>query len=137
MATTYNLKLGDAAIGDLVNVVASASFTVGAEAANAITVTVQLKKYDGSNLDFAAALNWYLATNSSGLTPATSAPNGGTAAGASGKIIESVAELSGLAVSTAAGVLTFVITDSTTPTFYLVLVLPGGKLAVSGAITFA
>ncbi|TXH52453.1 MAG: hypothetical protein E6Q97_16020 [Desulfurellales bacterium] len=115
----------------------SATFTVGAEAANAINVAVQLKDGQGVALARAAALPWYLATNATGLTPATSAPNGGTAAGTNGKIIEWTAELSGLMVFTAAGQANINITDSGTPTLYLVVVLPGGILAVSGAITFA
>jgi len=40
-------------------------------------------------------------------------------------------------ISEADGDIDVDITDSGTPTMYLVLVLPNGKLAVSDAITFA
>lgn len=115
----------------------TAAFTVGAEASNVINVSCQLKDGAGVNIAVAKAYEWYLATNSTGLTPATSAPSGGTAAGTAGKIIEQVAELSGIMVFTAAGLCDINITDTGTPTLYLVVILPGGGLAVSGAITFA
>lgn len=115
----------------------SATFTVGTEATDVINVAVQL--YDGAGVAVAVrkALPWYLSTASAGQTPAASAPNAGTASGTNGKIIEAVAEKYGLMVFDASGRCDVNITDSGTPTFYLVVVMPNGNLSVSGAITFA
>jgi len=111
--------------------------TVGAEATNVIDVAVQLKDAEGKNLSEVAVLDFYLADDAAGATPSTVAPTGGVAAGAAGAIIESVADLSGKLVTDANGVVNVALTDVGTPTFYLVLVLPTGGLAISGAITFA
>jgi hypothetical protein len=113
------------------------TITVGVEATNVINVSVVLKDGAGVTLTMAKALYWYLSSVSTGLTPLGTAPNGGTAAGTNGKIIESVAELSGLMIFTAAGLADINITDTGTPTMYLVIVTPGGGLNVSSAITFA
>lgn len=60
-----------------------------------------------------------------------------TTAGATGTIIPWVSKLSGLALTSAAGVVTISIGDSGTPTFYFNLVMPNGKRVRSAAITFA
>ncbi len=115
----------------------SATFTVGVEGSNIINVAVQLKDGAGVNLTTVKVLPWYLSTVSTGLTPTSVAPQTSLAAGTNGKLIEWITDLSGLAIFTAAGALDINITDTGTPTFYLVVVLPGGGIAVSGAITFA
>lgn len=115
----------------------SATFTVGTEATNVINVAVQLADGAGVAVAVRKALPWYLTTDATGATPAASAPNGGTASGTNGKIIEAIAEKYGLMVFNASGQCDVNITDSATPTFYPVVVMPNGSLAVSGAITFA
>lgn len=115
----------------------SATFTVGTEATNAINVAVQLKDGAGVNQAVRKALPWYLSSASTGATKLGTAPNSGTAIGTAGSLIEWTAELSGLMIFDATGAANIDITDSGTPTMYLVVVLPNGSLAVSGAITFA
>jgi hypothetical protein len=115
----------------------TATFTVGAEAANAITVACQIKNSDGDEIAFPVALKWYWADDAAGLTPTATAHDGGTAAGTDGAIIESVANLSGTAVTEADGDLDIVATDAGVFTTYLVLVMPSGKLQISGAVTHA
>lgn len=115
----------------------TASFTVGVEGANAINVAFQIKNVLGANITAPLALEWYLASNATGLTKAPSAPNGGTAIGTNGQLFEWTAELAGMIVTNATGAADINITDSGTPTFYLVIVLPNKTLAISGAITFA
>lgn len=115
-----------------------AKFTVGAEAANVINVAIQLKDRDnGSELAERTAIPFYLATDANGDTPASTAPTGGIAIGTDGVMIEWAANLSGMLISEADGDIDIDLTDTGTPTFYLVLVMPDGKLAVSSAITFA
>lgn len=114
-----------------------ADFTVGTEATNAINVAIQLKdRVDGGELGEAVALNWYLASAATGQTVA-SAPDGGIAIGTDGVLIEWTANVSGLVISEADGDIDVTLTESSTGTWYLVLVAPDGKLLISGAITFA
>ena len=110
--------------------------SVGAEAANIITVTCEFRDRSGVALTSVGTLPFYLADDAAGATPSTVAPTVGTAA-TTGAIIEHTANLSGLAVATAAGALVITLEDAGTPTFFLVFVLPNGLLGVSAAITFA
>ncbi len=128
--------VADSVTADNLTVV-TATFTVGTEATNAINVAIQLK--DGSGVDLArrCALPWYLSADANGDAIASAAPSGGIAIGTDGLLLEWTNNLSGLVISEADGDIDVTLTETSTPTFYLVLVLPGGKLAVSGAITFA
>lgn len=115
----------------------TAVFTVGTEATNVINVAIQLNDQEGKALSEVTALDFYLADDAAGLTPSSTAPTGGIAIGTDGALIESVANLSGTMVSEADGDIDIDITDTGTPTFYLVVRLPQGGLAISDAITFA
>jgi hypothetical protein len=117
---------------------AAAEYTIGAEAANVINVAVQLQDANAADLAVAAALQFYLADDAAGLTPSTTAPDGGIAIGTDGALIESVANLSGLMVSEADGDVDIDLTHAAgAATWYIVVVLPNGALDVSAAITFA
>ena len=116
--------------------VSRATFTIGTQAGDAINVAVQLKDSIGGEMAVRTTLAWYLSGNANGDTLAT-APNGGIAIGTDGLLIETLADLAGLVTSEADGDIDVTITDSGTPTVYLVLVMPDGSLEVSGAITFA
>lgn len=111
------------------------TYTIGAEAANVIRVTGQLK-WAGENPDRRLAVTWYLSTDSGGGNIAATAPTGGVVQ-VTGVLIESIADKHGVIVTTATGSFSVDITDTGTPTFYLVAVLPTGDLVVSAAITFA
>lgn len=137
-STLHNLKRGVADPYDLLNTVASASFTVGAEntGAGTINVVIQLKDYAGSDLAYRANLPWYLSSDANGDAIA-SATSGGIAIGTDGLLIEWTANVSGMVTSESDGDIDVTLTEAGTGTWYLVLVLPGGRLSVSGAITFA
>jgi hypothetical protein len=113
-------------------------FSVGAETGNAITVAVQFRK-GGNRIDILESVvcPWYLATDAAGLTPSAVAPSAGTAAGTDGALIEWTANLSGMMVSEADGDVDVVLTETGAATWYLVISLPNGRIAVSDAITFA
>jgi len=115
-----------------------ADFTVGTESANAINVVVQLMdRLNGNEIGERVNVAFYLADDANGDTPSSVAPTGGIAIGTDGAMIENVANLSGRITSESDGDIDVTLTDTGTPTFYLVLVMPDGKLQVSGAITFA
>lgn len=119
------------------NVEVAASFTVGAEAANAIAVTVQLSdRKNGGDMSERINVAWYLSADANGDTIAA-APSSGIAIGTDGLLIEWTANVAGMVTSEADGDIDVVLTEASTGTWYLVLVMPDGKLYVSGAITFA
>lgn len=114
-----------------------ATFTVGAEAGNAITVAVQLADMNGNALANRGAVLLYLSDDANGDSIAGTAPDGGVAAGTDGLLIPLVAGKCFLATSESDGDIDVVVTESGVDTWYLVAVLPHGELVVSGAITFA
>jgi len=115
---------------------AGATIVVGAEAGDVINVAIQLLDHNGNDLAISAAVIFYLADDANGITPTTGAPDD-ISIGTDGGILPYVAEISGLLISEADGDIDIDITENNTPTFYLVIKLPTGKLVVSDAITFA
>lgn len=116
----------------------NAVITPGAEASNVINVAVQLTDRDnGNELAERAAVHFYLANDANGDTPTAVAPSGGMAIGTDGAMIEWTNNHSGLLISESDGDIDINITEAGIATWYLILVMPDGKLAPSGAITFA
>lgn len=112
-------------------------FSVGAEAANVITVSVQLvDRENGNEISERVALPWYLSADANGDAIGT-APSAGTAAGTDGLLIEWTANLAGIVVSEADGDIDIAMTEVGALTNYLILVMPDGKLYASPAITHA
>lgn len=114
---------------------AAVAFTVGAEASNAINIAVQVKNAQGQNLKARTVLRGFLSTTASGGVVGT-APSGGVAAGAAGQVLPLVAGKQFDVVTSATGAANVVLTEASTGTFYLNLILPDGTIAVSGAATF-
>lgn len=118
-----------------------AVFTVGSETSDAINVAIQLvDRLNGNEIGERVAVPFYLSDDAAGDSIAASAPSSGMAIGTDGLMIEWTADKAGLLVSEPDGDIDVDI-DTTTSgeadTWYLVLVMPDGKLQVSGAITFA
>lgn len=124
----------------------SASFVIGAEGTNAITVTGQLIDANGEDLDRAAAVHAYLSSDSAGqaieAAAATTVITHGEGAG-DGSVhtfgaANSAGHQSMCIVSEADGDFAITITETAgANTFYLNLVMPSGKIVTSAAITFA
>ena len=115
-----------------------ASFTVGTEASNKINVAVQLTDSEGQDLTRRNTVQAYLAGDANGDSLAT-APSGAVAIGTDGLKLSSGGDskiIFGLTCESD-GDIDIDITESGTPTIYLVIVLPSGKLVISPAITFA
>lgn len=112
-------------------------FTIGTEATNAITVNVQLK--DGPDaIAERAACRFYLSDDANGDSLAGTAPSGGIAGGTDGVVlVEEVANKVLTVVSEADGDIDLVITETGADTWYLIAILPDGRLVASSAITFA
>lgn len=112
-------------------------FVIGAQAGDVINVGLQLNNADGTALATRAALYAYLSDDANGDSIAATAPDGGVAIGTDGLAIPLVAAKAFLLVSEADGDIDLDITESGATTWYLVLLLPNGKLVASAAITFA
>lgn len=122
---------------DLRDLLIKPVFTIGAEATNVITVSIQLvDRKNGGDIAERVAVQWYLSADANGDAIGT-APSGGTAAGTDGHLIESVAQLAGTVISEADGDIDIAMTEAGALTNYLILIMPDGKLYASGAITHA
>jgi hypothetical protein len=113
------------------------AFTIGAEASHKRNVAIQLKDSANANLAVRGSVFAYLSDDAAGDSLAASAPSGGAAIGTDGLAIVAVANKAFRLVSESTGHLDIDITEATAKSFYLVLVMPDGRLALSAAITFA
>lgn len=113
-------------------------FTVGTETVNVITVAVQLKKPDGSDIAVRANVRWFLSDDANGDSLVGTAPDGGVAAGTDGWVSQTVTGKRGDAMSESDGDIDIAITHAAgAKTVYLGIILPDGTLKMSGAIIFA
>lgn len=117
---------------------ADASFSIGAEAADVITVAIQIKDAHGNDLAAKYCVHVFLSDNADGDGVVGTEASGGIAAGTDGAIlISEVAGKIALAQCEADGDLDIAITHSGAKTCYLGVILPNGKTVMSSAITFA
>ncbi|MCK5641111.1 MAG: hypothetical protein KAJ19_09950 [Gammaproteobacteria bacterium] len=115
-----------------------AQIVIGTEAANVINVAIQLIDYDNSNpVDERAQIGFYMSDDVAGDSIAASAASVGISIGTDGLMIEWTANLAGVLVCEIDGDIDIDIEEASVDTWYLVLVMPDGRLVVSGAITFA
>lgn len=115
------------------------TITVGAEATNAITVTVQFKDVDGNSIAEAVHGRCFLSDLSTGIDLLNTAHDGGVAIAAGGGaiLLEDVTDKVFSFVTNATGAIALTATESGAKTAYLVVCLPDGRIKVSGAITHA
>ena len=127
-----------AAIAELQNLQLDVSFTIGAESGNTINVAVQIKQdRTGTAITSRRVLDVYFADANTGAAIIGTAPSGGAAIGTNGAILASiVANKMYRIVSNASGQFDLTITEAGAKTLYMVVVMPNGRLVVSGAITF-
>lgn len=120
--------------------VSGCTIVVGTEGSNTINVSLQFIGLDQANISERIAFDWYLSGDADGDGQLATAPNGGVAIGTDGFILEAwttTTDTVGKGLTTSTGAIDFDITDTTTPTMYLIVILPSGKIIPSGAITFA
>lgn len=117
-----------------------ASISVGVEgalASNKIRVLIQLADANWQDLRVRGHIHAYLSNDANGDSIVTTAPTGNVAIGVDGLCMHLITDKYFALTSESDGDIDLDIVDSGTPTMYLILVLPGGKLKASGAITFA
>lgn len=111
-------------------------FTVGAENANVVNVGIQLNDAGGTALATRASVTAYISDDANGDAIAATAPDGGWAIGTDGLLIPVVANKAAILVSEADGDIDINVTESGSDTFYVIVVLPNGKLVASSVLTF-
>ncbi|MDX9860893.1 MAG: hypothetical protein RBS99_08230 [Rhodospirillales bacterium] len=104
---------------------------------NAINVAIQLTDAAGADLAVRGAILAYLSDDAAGDSIAATAPSSGWAIGTDGLLIPIVAGKAAHLVSEADGDIDVTITEAGAATWYLILVMPDGRLVASEAITFA
>lgn len=116
-----------------------ASFVIGAEVANVKNVGVTLKDARGQAIAQRAVVDCYLSDAATGTPITATAPTSTVAVGTNGAILNApVADKMFSVITNAQGKFDFNITQTAAPvTYYLVLKMPDGSLAISGPITFA
>ena len=118
--------------------VRTASFVIGAEGGGTtINVAIQLKDIAAADLAVRGSVMAYLSNDANGDSIATTAPSGGWAIGTDGLLIPIVAGKAAQLISESDGDIDVTLTEAGVATWYLILVLPNGKLIASTAITFA
>ena len=127
------------AINEVLNdlLIGNAVFTIGSENTDVINVSVQLKDLTGNNIAIVAGVQIYLSDNSNGSSLSASSPSGGIAIGTNGILLPIITDKYATVISTSSGVFDINITEITAKTFYVVVLLPLGKLVISSAVTFA
>jgi hypothetical protein len=114
----------------------TATMVVGIEAADVINVAIQLVDPAGTAVAERMGVMWYLSTDAEGDNVAAAAPSGGIAIGTDGLLFEWTANLAGWAISEVDGDIDVSLTETGDGFFYLILVMPNGKLVVSDIIDF-
>jgi len=114
---------------------ADASITVGAEAGDARTITIQLKNADGSDRAQVDNILAALYLNSAMTAFATTGGSTGIAIGTDGALLALVAKKAWWLTSEADGDIDLTWTDTGTEPAFLGLFLPSGRVVVSSALT--
>ena len=109
---------------------------VGSQVGDVINVAIQLKTVAGADLAVRGSLFAYLSDDAAGDSVAGTAPDT-VAIGTDGVAIPLVAGKALQLISEADGDIDLNITENGEDTWYLILVMPNGRLIPSGAITFA
>lgn len=113
-----------------------ATITVPTISSDTFAVTIQLKDFAGNDLTVPAAIKAYVSSDSAGLdmTDLTSEITITSEGDGSAAVLS--AKYGWLLISEADGDIAIDCTDTGSDTIYLVLVMPDGKLVVSGAMAF-
>lgn len=115
----------------------SATFSIeDAASDSARNVAVQLKDYAGNNMTVCSCIYAYLSTLADGSTLSTAANAVAIQSSGNGLLGTITAGDNFMLTSEADGTIDVDITESSTDDFYLVLVMPNGKLVISDKVNF-
>lgn len=114
-----------------------ATITVGAEAADARAITIQLKDAAGNDIDYVETVELIMFLNAERTAFVVTGGSTGIAIGTDGALLAVVAKKYFLATSEADGDIDLTWTDTGTEAAYLGLRLPNGRIIMSSALTNA
>jgi hypothetical protein len=113
-----------------------ADITVGTLSSDTYPVTIQLKDFAGNNLKVPAGIMAYYADSATGLDPTDVTTDLAITSGGAGAVLIFLQYYLFLLVSEVDGTIAVDSEDSGTDDQYLVLVMPDGRLVVSGVLTY-
>ena len=113
----------------------TATITVGAEVANVRDLTIQFQDGTGHDINYRITVPVIVLADANGEAFVVTGGSTGIAIGTDGALIALVAKKVFLAISEADGDLDLTWTDTGTEAAYLGLVMPNGRLVISGALT--
>lgn len=117
--------------------ISTASFAIGEQAVQSRTVSIQLKDGSGSNVAYAGVVTVYLSDAATGLDITATAPSGGVALGSAGKVLAAITAGKLLKVASSVnGGVDVILTEAAAKSFYIVCVLPNGRIVVSAEVAF-
>lgn len=112
--------------------------TVGDELTDVVNIAIQLVDGHGAPVAESKALFFYLADDSDGLIPTSTDPDGGVTIGSDGSLLVlSTDPTAGYLISDETGAIDLDVEESGAESWYLVVILPNGSLAISDEIVFA
>lgn len=129
---SYNTPYTEDAVDATITVSAE-----GATVANQRDISIQFLDAAGANMDTLVRCELHVLLNSTGSDFAATGGSTGIAAGATGKILASVAKKIFRGISNTSGLLQVIYTDTGTEACYLGVLLPNGKMVISSALTNA
>lgn len=122
-------------LGGQIGAVRDASIVVGAENTNVRAITIQLKDESGADLAVRGSVWIAVLADADGDAFVGTGGSTGIAIGTDGALLAVVAKKLFLAISEADGDIDLTWTDTGTEAAYLAVILPGGKMVISAALT--
>ena len=113
-----------------------ATITVPTISSDTFAVTIQLKDYAGNDLTVPAAVLCYVSSTVAGIDPVVITSEISTTSGGDGAVAIFLAKYNWQLISEADGDIAIDVTTTGAHNYYLVLVMPNGKLVVSGVLAF-
>lgn len=113
-----------------------ADISVGDLSGDVYPITIQLKDFAGNDLTVPAAVHAYVASDAAGLDPVDCTTDLHTTDSGDGAVLILLQYYHYLLISEADGDIAVDFEDDGTDDRYLVLVMPNGKLVVSGVLTY-
>jgi len=113
-----------------------ATISVGTLSSDTYPITIQLVDFEGKALTVPAAVLAYYSSVATGLDPTDVTTELATTSGGAGAVLILLAKYVFQLISEADGTIAVDSTDAGTDDQYLVLVMPNGKLVVSGVLTY-
>ena len=114
-----------------------ATFVIGAEGGDVINVGIQLVDADAVALAIRGSVQAYMSDDAAGDSIAAAAASANVAIGTDGLCMHLITDKLFQLTSESDGDIDLNIGEAGAATWYLILIMPNGKLVASGAITFA